>query len=237
MSSNDTVIILKNVFKSYRQKSIVVHALSGISLEIYRGEIACIVGPSGSGKTTLLNIVGGLDRADSGRVIVDGVDITELDEGKLTEFRLRKIGFVFQALNLIPILTAVENVELPLAFMGLSKKERRERALEALEMVRLGDKAYRKPDELSGGEQQRVAIARALVTRPSIVLMDEPTAHLDSETGSELMKLVKRLNSKLKQTFIIATHDPIVVNSCEKVIRIRDGKIISIEGGRKSLSS
>jgi len=229
MSSRDAIVVLRDVFKTYRTRAVVVKALSNISLDIYRGEIACIVGPSGSGKTTLLNIIGGIDRPDSGAVVVDGVDITKLSESKLAEFRLRRIGFVFQAINLIPALTAVENVELPLALLGVSSRERRERALEALRMVGLEDVAYRKPDELSGGQQQRVAIARALVTKPSIVLMDEPTAHIDSETGSALMKLVERLNKELGQTFIIATHDPIVVDYCERSIRIRDGRIVSIE--------
>jgi len=229
MSSRDAIVVLRDVSKTYRTRAVVVKALSNISLDIYRGEITCIVGPSGSGKTTLLNIIGGIDRPDSGVVVVDGVDITKLSESKLAEFRLRRIGFVFQAINLIPALTAVENVELPLALLGVSSRERRERALEALRMVGLEDVAYRKPDELSGGQQQRVAIARALVTNPSIVLMDEPTAHIDSETGSALMKLVERLNRELGQTFIIATHDPIVMDYCERSIRIRDGRIVSIE--------
>jgi len=229
MSSRDVIVALRDVSKTYRTKAVIVKALSNISLEVYRGEIACIVGPSGSGKTTLLNIIGGIDRPDSGVVVVDSVDITKLSESKLAEFRLRRIGFVFQAINLIPALTAVENVELPLALLGVSSRERRERALEALRMVGLEDVAYRRPDELSGGQQQRVAIARALVTNPSIVLMDEPTAHIDSETGSALMKLVERLNRELGQTFIIATHDPIVVDYCERSIRIRDGRIVSIE--------
>jgi len=229
MSSRDVIVALRDISKTYRAGAVVVKALSNISLDIYRGEIACIVGPSGSGKTTLLNIIGGIDRPDSGVVVVDGVEITKLGESRLAEFRLRRIGFVFQAINLIPALTAVENVELPLALLGVSSRERRERALEALRMVGLEDVAYRKPDELSGGQQQRVAIARALATNPSIVLMDEPTAHIDSETGSALMKLVERLNKELGQTFIIATHDPIVVDYCERSIRIRDGRIVSIE--------
>jgi len=232
MSSRDAIVVLRDVSKTYRAGAVIVKALSSISLDIYRGEIACIVGPSGSGKTTLLNIISGLDSPDSGIVVVDGVDITKLSESKLAEFRLRKIGFVFQALNLIPTLTALENVELPLALLGIPGRERRERALEALKMVGLEDKAYRKPDELSGGQQQRVAIARALATNPSIVLMDEPTAHIDSETGKALMNLVEKLNSKLGQTFIIATHDPIVMDYCGRAIRVRDGKIVSIEKRR-----
>jgi len=226
MSSKDIVVQLKSVYKSYRSKTIVVNALSGITLEVKRGSIMCVVGPSGSGKTTLLNIIGGLDRPDRGAVIIDGVDITRLSESELADFRLKKIGFIFQTLNLLPMLTAVENVELPLAFLGYSRRERREKALEALDMVGLREKAYRKPDELSGGEQQRVAIARALVTNPSIVLMDEPTAHLDSENGSRLLGVVEKLNKGLGQTFIIATHDPLVINACSEAVRIRDGRII-----------
>lgn len=183
------------------------------------------MGPSGSGKTTLLNLIGGLDRPTRGKVVVDGLDLTSMNEGELAEYRLRRVGFVFQFYNLIPTLTALENVELPMALAGVPRKERRRRALELLRAVGLEARADHRPDELSGGEQQRVAIARALANKPAIVLADEPTGDLDSRSAKLLMDLVRRLNKEDGQTFIIVTHDPIVVEACTRVYNIRDGRI------------
>jgi putative ABC transport system ATP-binding protein len=194
-------------------------------MSVGRGEVVCIVGPSGSGKTTLLNIIGGLDKPDTGVVIVDGVDVAKLSEAELTKFRLFKVGYVFQLYNLIPTLTVLENVELPMYLAGVSKDIRRKRAVELLEIVGLERYADKTPDMLSGGEQQRVAIARALANNPAVVLMDEPTGALDTENTRKLIALVKKLNRELGQTFIIATHDILVARECTKIFTIRDGKI------------
>jgi putative ABC transport system ATP-binding protein len=194
-------------------------------MSVGRGEVVCIVGPSGSGKTTLLNIIGGLDKPDTGVVIVDGVDVAKLSEAELTKFRLFKVGYVFQLYDLIPTLTVLENVELPMYLAGVSKDIRRKRAVELLEIVGLERYADKTPDMLSGGEQQRVAIARALANSPAVVLMDEPTGALDTENTRKLIALVKKLNRELGQTFIIATHDVLVARECTKIFTIRDGKI------------
>jgi putative ABC transport system ATP-binding protein len=183
------------------------------------------MGPSGSGKTTLLNIIGGLDKPTQGKIFVDGADITSLNEKDLADYRLKKVGFIFQFYNLIPTLTAIENVEVPMALAGLPKNERREKALNLLRMVGLESRADHKPDELSGGEQQRVAIARALANNPSIVLADEPTGDLDSKSAVAFMKIVRDLNKRSNQTFIIVTHDPLVVERCTKIYTIRDGRL------------
>jgi len=214
-----------NLSKVYRRGKVSIPALNNVNLQISAGEIVGIMGPSGSGKTTLLNLIGGLDKPTSGRIFVDGLDITALGEGELADYRLRKVGFVFQFYNLIPTLTALENVEIPLALAGVPKSERRERALNLLRMVGLEARAEHKPDELSGGEQQRVAIARALINNPSIVLADEPTGDLDSKSALALMNLIKDLNRRNGQTFIIVTHDPIVAERCTKIYNIRDGRI------------
>lgn len=213
--------------KVYRRGKVNVPALNNVNLQVSSGEIVGIMGPSGSGKTTLLNIIGGLDKPTQGKIFVDGVDITSLNEKDLADYRLKKVGFVFQLYNLIPILTALENVEIPLALMGAPKDERRERALSLLRMVGLENRADHKPDELSGGEQQRVAIARALANNPSIVLADEPTGDLDSKSVMAFMKIVRDLNRKNNQTFIIVTHDPLVVEQCTKIYTIRDGRVES----------
>lgn len=217
-----------NLSKVYRRGKISIPALNNVNLQILAGEIVGIMGPSGSGKTTLLNLIGGLDKPTSGKIFVDGLDITALGEGELADYRLRKVGFVFQFYNLIPTLTALENVEIPLALAGVPKGERRERALNLLRMVGLDARAEHKPDELSGGEQQRVAIARALVNNPSIVLADEPTGDLDSKSALALMNLIKDLNRRNGQTFIIVTHDPIVAERCTKIYNIRDGRIETV---------
>lgn len=222
-----TIVRTLNLSKVYRRGKVNIQALNNVNLQVSSGEIVGIMGPSGSGKTTLLNLIGGLDRPTSGKVFVDGVDITTLGENELADYRLRKIGFVFQFYNLIPTLTALENVEVPLALAGVPKNERRERALNLLKMVGLEARADHKPDELSGGEQQRVAIARALANNPSIVLADEPTGDLDSKSATALMNLIRELNRKNGQTFIIVTHDPIVTQACTTIYTMRDGRIES----------
>jgi len=211
--------------KVYRRGKVEVPALRDVNFQVYSGEIVGIMGPSGSGKTTLLNLIGGLDKPTMGKIFVDGVDITSLGEDELADYRLKKVGFVFQFYNLIPTLTALENVELPMALAGVPKNERRDRALDLLRMVGLEARADHKPDELSGGEQQRVTIARALANSPAIVLADEPTGDLDSKSAQSLMKLIRELNKRNKQTFIIVTHDPIVAEACTKIYNIRDGRI------------
>ncbi|MCS7119701.1 MAG: ABC transporter ATP-binding protein [Nitrososphaerota archaeon] len=214
--------------KTYRRGLITIKALNNVDLQIAEGEIACIMGPSGSGKTTLLNLIGGLDKPTHGKVFVDGTDITSLNDRALANYRLRKVGFIFQFYNLIPTLTALENVEVPLAFAKVPKDERKARALNLLRTVGLEDRADHKPDELSGGEQQRVAIARALANNPTLILADEPTGDLDSKSAVSFMKIVKELNAKEGRTFIIVTHDPLVVEQCSRLFTIRDGQIESI---------
>lgn len=219
-----------NLSKVYRRGKVEVPALVDVNLHVTSGEVVGIVGPSGSGKTTLLNLIGGLDRPTRGRVLVDDLDITSLGEKELAEYRLKRVGFVFQFYNLIPTLTALENVELPMALAGVPKGKRKERAFELLKMVGLEARADHKPDELSGGEQQRVAMARALANNPAIVLADEPTGDLDSKSAKSLMDLVRWLNRENGQTFIIVTHDPIVIEACTKIYNIRDGRILTEEG-------
>ena len=211
--------------KVYRRGKFDIPALNYVELQISAGEIVCIMGPSGSGKTTLLNLIGGLDKPTHGKVFVDGVDLTTLDGKELADYRLRKIGFIFQFYNLIPTLTALENVEVPLALAKIPKEERRDRAFDLLKTVRLEPRADHKPDELSGGEQQRVAIARALANNPSIILADEPTGDLDSKSTIMFMKMVKELNKQKNKTFILVTHDPQVVEQCTRAYTIRDGRI------------
>lgn len=219
-----------NVRKTYRMGEVEVHALRGVNLRVARGDFLGIIGPSGSGKTTLLNVIGALDRPTEGKVLVDGVDISGLNDKELADFRNRKIGFIFQFFNLIPRMTALENVELPMAIAGVSRGQRRRKALRLLESVGLGDRVDHRPSEMSGGEQQRVAIARALVNDPSIVLCDEPTGNLDTATGMEIVRLMRGLNRERGQTFIVVTHDPEIVRSANRVAHIHDGVIARIEG-------
>ncbi|MCC6056604.1 MAG: ABC transporter ATP-binding protein [Desulfurococcaceae archaeon] len=223
--SREDIVAVKSVVKVYRFGKVAYEALRGVTMSVDRSEVVCVVGPSGSGKTTLLNIIGGLDKPDTGTVTVEGTDITRLSEAELTRFRLFKVGYVFQLYNLIPTLTVLENVELPMYLAGVPKEARRKRALELLEIVGLEKHADKTPDILSGGEQQRVAIARALANSPAVVLMDEPTGALDTENTRKLMALVKKLNRELRQTFIIATHDILVARECTKTFTIRDGRI------------
>lgn len=218
----NALIKLENVKKIYRLEKVDVVALRNISFEIEEGEYVAIVGPSGSGKSTIMNLIGCLDKPTSGRVLIEGKDTKKMSEKKLAEIRRKKIGFVFQQFNLIPRLTAIENVELPMWFAGIDAKERRRRAKKLLEVVGLGDRLNHKPGELSGGQQQRVAIARALANNPSIILADEPTGNLDSKSGEEIISLLEELNSKGK-TLVVVTHERDIERRARRVIKIRDG--------------
>ncbi|RJS90250.1 ABC transporter ATP-binding protein [Candidatus Bathyarchaeota archaeon] len=205
---------------------VTVNALSDVSLKVKRGEFIALMGPSGAGKTTLLNLIGGLDRPTSGTIYVKDLELSSLNERELTEFRLKEVGFVFQNYNLIPVLTALENVQLPTIAAGLPGEEGRRRAIELLERVGLGGRLHHRPTELSGGEQQRVAIARALVNNPSILLADEITGNLDTKTAYSILDLLKELNKERELTIIAATHDPEVAKTAQKIVRMRDGRII-----------
>lgn len=221
------IIEIKDLHKVYNDNSVSVNALNGINLEFEEGEFSAIVGPSGSGKTTLLNIIGGLDDATEGTVTIDNVEINQLSPRKLTDFRMKNIGFVFQAYNLIPVLTAGENVEFIMHLQGSSKKEREARTKELLQAVGLGEMTDRRPSKLSGGQQQRVAVARALASKPKFVLADEPTANLDSKSTENLLEIMEQLNKEEKITFIFSTHDARVVSKARRVITLEDGKIVS----------
>ena len=212
-----------DIRKTYRQGKVVVNALNGVSLSIEKGSFVALAGPSGSGKTTMLNIIGGLDVADSGSVMVDGNTLDQMTQSDLATLRLQKIGFVFQAYNLIPVLSAVENVEFVMLLQGVPQADRRERAKAILDDVDLGGKYDRRPAELSGGQQQRVAVARAIVANPSIVLADEPTANLDSKAGKDLLEMMKQMNEKKEVTFIFSTHDKMVMNYARRLLQIHDG--------------
>jgi putative ABC transport system ATP-binding protein len=214
-----------NVKKSYRQGEIEVHALRDVSLAIEKGEFTAVAGPSGSGKTTLLNLVGGLDTSDAGSIMVDGKVFNQMSQSRLANLRLHKIGFVFQAYNLIPVLSAAENVDFVMLLQGVSAQERQQRAKKILDDVGLADKYDRRPAELSGGQQQRVAVARAIVSDPSIVLADEPTANLDSETGNGLLEMMKKMNEEKKVTFIFSTHDKMVMDYARRLVLLRDGRL------------
>lgn len=220
------LIELKNINKSYRNGDQELQVLKDISLEVEEGEFVAIMGPSGSGKSTLMNIIGCLDKASSGTYHIEGTDVSELSDNQLSDLRNQKIGFVFQNFNLMPKLTACQNVELPLTYMKIPKKERRERALEMLRLVGLEERSDFKPMELSGGQKQRVAIARALVTNPSFILGDEPTGALDTKTSVQIMDLFKQFNDEGK-TIVIITHEPEVAQLCKQTVILRDGNIES----------
>ncbi|MBV8880909.1 MAG: ABC transporter ATP-binding protein [Planctomycetaceae bacterium] len=225
---NDTPAVrAENLHKAFVLGSNAVGALRGVDFAVARGEFVAVMGPSGCGKTTLLNLVGGIDVPSRGTVWVDGVEISRLSDDELTDLRRDRLGYVFQFYNLIPTLTARENIETPMQFRGRSKAERRERAAALLARVGLGDRADHKPSELSGGEQQRVAIARALANDPALVLLDEPTGDLDSATGKEILGLLQKLNREEKVTLMVATHDAAVAAISSRVVRLRDGKIES----------
>ncbi|RMF56998.1 MAG: ABC transporter ATP-binding protein [Calditrichaeota bacterium] len=220
------IVRTEQVEKIYQDNGVPVHALKGITLSISRGEFTVIAGPSGSGKTTLLNLIGALDKPTSGKVFIEGEDIAQKSRNELGALRLHKIGFVFQAYNLIPVLSAMENIEFTMMLLGIEEKERRERALSIMEELGIAELANKRPNEMSGGQQQRVAVARAIVTNPAMVLADEPTANLDSATGSSLMDLMERLNLEKGTTFIFSSHDPLVMERGRRLIHLRDGKII-----------
>ena len=220
-----SVIELQDVTRVYRIGEVETRALRGVTLTVEEGEFTAIVGPSGSGKTTLLQLLGCLDKPTNGTVRVKGQDVTKLNANQRADLRKGTIGFVFQFFALIPGLTAYENVELPLLLMGKSGKERKERVTELLAAVGLSDRAHHRPDQMSGGEQQRVAIARALATHPVLVLADEPTANLDTETGRQVMEIMQRLNEETGTTFLFATHDPRVIPFARRVVTLRDGKV------------
>jgi len=224
-----SIITTKGVTKVYNPDRIPVHALNGVDLVIEPGEFTAIVGPSGSGKTTLLNIIGGLDRPTKGEVTVDGQDIALLSENELIDFRKNHIGFVFQYFNLIPVLTARENVAFVMLLQKRPKAEREQRALELLHEVGLDDKIDKRPNELSGGQQQRVAVARALAPKPKFVLADEPTASLDSASTTNLLDIMAELNRKEGTTFIFSTHDQRVIDRARRVVTVDDGKVVDDE--------
>ena len=225
----DLIIDARDVVKTYRTDDVVVHALRGVSIQVPRGEMVAIMGPSGCGKTTLLNCLSGLDTIDSGLILINGEDINKMSDNKRTEFRARQMGFVFQFYNLLPVLTAIENVELPLLVSGTKAAEARKKAEAALELVHLKDWAKHKPAQLSGGQRQRVTIARALVNNPAIVWGDEPTGDLDTKNADEIMELITDLNKRHNQTFVIVTHAPEVAARCHRIIRMLDGQIVSEE--------
>jgi putative ABC transport system ATP-binding protein len=217
------VIDIQNLVKTYRLGDVEVKALRGVSFEIERGEMVSIMGPSGSGKSTLMNIIGCLDTPSEGKYILDGVEVNMLNDDQLAEIRNKKIGFVFQSFNLLPRTSAIDNVELPMVYGHVA--DRRKRALAALEQVGLGERVHHRPNELSGGQQQRVAIARALVSNPAIILADEPTGNLDSQSGAEIMGLFERLNKEQGMTVILVTHDAEIGAHAQRIIHIRDGEV------------
>ncbi len=230
--SNGLIVEARNVSKSYRteEDAVVVHALRDVSLAVESGEIVAIMGPSGCGKTTLLNVLSGLDSIDSGEILIAGRQLHTLSDAKRTDYRARSMGFIFQSFNLMPVLTSVENVELPLLVSGVRVDAARKRALETLDHVGLADREKHKPNQLSGGQQQRVAIARALVNEPAIVWADEPTGNLDSDTSREVLDLLMGLNRDNGQTFVIVTHDAGVGALANRIVEMKDGRIVSHSG-------
>ena len=219
------IVTVEDIKKSYFQGKMQVFALRGVSVSVEQGEFMALAGPSGSGKTTMLNIVGGIDTPDSGNIIVDGNNYSDMKQSQLADLRLNKIGFVFQAYNLIPVLSAEENVEYIMLLQGVSAMERKQKARAILDDVGLEGKYTRRPSELSGGQQQRVAVARAIVSNPAIVLADEPTANLDSKAGESLLNMMRTMNKKRKVTFIFSTHDNMVMDYAKRIVKLKDGRI------------
>ena len=226
-TAGNTLAIASGLTKTFSMGALEVNALRGVDLEIHRGDFLALVGPSGSGKTTLLNLFGALDQPTDGELEVLGRRLGELSRGQRAELRLRSLGFVFQAYNLVPVLTAAENVEFVLELQGIGRKERRARALEVLDQLGLRDLASRRPTELSGGQQQRVAVARAVASKPELVLADEPTANLDTHSAEQLMELMRRLHDERNVTFVFSTHDPRVVAHATRVVTLEDGHVLS----------
>ncbi len=229
MSNTHSIVRVSGVTKVFKLRKHNVEALRGVDLQIYAGEYLSIMGPSGSGKSTLFNMIGGLDKPSSGKVFIDEVDIAQLDAYELAWLRCRKIGYIFQTFNLIQVMTALENVTLPMIFAGMHNDAAVEKGLELLEVVGLGDRFQHKPSELSGGQQQRVAIARAIANDPAIILADEPTGNLDLTTGEEIIELLKRLSEEKSVTVISATHDFKMLSVSDRVVWIRDGRIDKVE--------
>ena len=225
------VIQVENATKIYHIGEVATHALDGVSLSIQPGEFTALVGPSGSGKTTLLQLMGCLDRPNSGVVRIDGKDVTRFNANQRADLRREVIGFIFQFFALVPVLNAYENIEMPLLLNGVGAKERSERVMELLDAVGLTDRARHRPDQMSGGQQQRVAIARALATRPLLVLADEPTANLDTANGEQAMEIMQRLNQQTGTAFIFATHDPRVMAYARRIVELRDGRIVKDSAG------
>lgn len=219
------IVETRNLVKTYKMGTEIVHALDGLNMQVERGEFMAIMGRSGSGKSTLLHMLGCLDRPTSGQVIIDGLDVTTLKKSQLPKIRREKIGFVFQHFNLLPTLTALENVMLPLKYAGVNGGERKKRAMEALKQVGLDHRANHRPAEMSGGEQQRASVARAIVTKPAIVLGDELTGELDSKTSRAVVELLKTFNRETKQTFVLVTHDPAVAEQTDRVVHLLDGRV------------
>ncbi|MBN1797286.1 MAG: ABC transporter ATP-binding protein [Spirochaetales bacterium] len=220
------LIVTKNLIKNYKSDGMQVEAVRGVDLTIESGEFSAIVGPSGSGKTTFLNIISGLDKPTSGEVWLKGRLLTSLSGGELSDLRRDNIGFIFQAYNLIPVLTVEENIEYIMMLQGVSKEERHQRVLDILKQVELGGMEKRFPPKLSGGQQQRVAIARAMVSRPALILADEPTANLDSKTGTSLLQIMHDLNERTGMTFLFSTHDPMVMEWAKRIVKLKDGRIV-----------
>jgi putative ABC transport system ATP-binding protein len=221
-----SIIKTVELTKIYDEDTIPVNALNNVSLEFNEGEFSAIIGPSGCGKTTLLNLIGGLDSPTSGEVIINGTNITKLNSKEIIDFRLKNIGFVFQAYNLVPVLTAKENVEFIMQLQGISKEKREERVLQLFEQIGLSDRLNNRPSKLSGGQQQRVAVARALASKPKFVLADEPTANLDSKSTNNLLDIMLKLNELENTTFIFSTHDSRVINRARRLITLDDGKVV-----------
>jgi putative ABC transport system ATP-binding protein len=226
---DQTIVRTKDVKRVYRMGNVEVHALRGINIEIRAGEYLSIMGPSGSGKSTFFNMVGGLDKPTGGKVYIDEVDVAQLDAYELAWLRCRKIGYIFQTFNLILVMTALENVTLPMVFAGLNNDQARDKGMELLERVGLADRHAHKPFELSGGQQQRVAIARAMANDPAIILADEPTGNLDLSTGQEIIEILTRMNKERGVTIITATHDMKMLSASDRVVWIRDGRVDKIE--------
>lgn len=230
ITMSNPIIEATEVEKTYQSGKIAVYALRGVDIKIERGEMVAVMGPSGCGKTTMLNCLSGLDEIDDGTVLIDGEDLHAMNDRRRTRFRAENMGFVFQTFNLLPVITAVENVELPLLVSGVRPSEARQRAQTALAQVDLADRADHRPAELSGGQRQRVAIARALVNDPAIVWADEPTGNLDSKSAEDVLSLMRSLNQQQGQTFVIVTHDPVIGELCDRIVRMQDGEILGAEG-------